>query len=228
MDEDRKIRFLVSPLVFVASFLWGLALDTDKSVANVFPVSLALPDTWQGSVALLAAGGSGVFTLGVAIGSISFVVLRAGFCIFCLSHGRSHEVVMRPDVLRRAWAILGGKGVGDPRREVYIGVSLDHGVIQSRYEGIHKWIRRRWNAFSISVTSITAIALSLIVAVFAGVDIPLGWWGPALAMTAVFVFSARWAWIDSMEMLALMTEIDLSTGSKKPSSEHGKSAASDA
>lgn len=228
MDEDRKIRFLVSPMVFIASFLWGLSLDPEKSVAQMIANTIALPDSWQGSLALLAAGGSGVFALGVAIGTITFVALRAWFCLFKITNGKSHEIMMAPEDREKAWTILGGIGPCDENKEVFIGVSLDHGVVQARYEGIHKWIRRRWNAFSIASTSITAIVLSLVVACFAGMTPSHKWYVPAGIMIAVFALSARWAWKDSMAMLSLMTKIDLSTNRKSPSTGGKMGAASDA
>jgi|SRR5690606_20028636 len=209
MDEDRKIRFLVSPMVFLVSFLWGLVLDPEKSLANILPIAITLPDGWPGLLALAAAGGSGAFTLGVAIGTITFVALRIASSCIRPRFGGSHEIAMSCDTREKAWHILGGKGPSDPRKEVFIGVSLDHGIVQARHEGIHKWIRRRWNAFSIAATSITAILLSIFAAWCAGVSLSTGWIAPALFMIAVFILSARWAWKDSMSMLSLMTEINI-------------------
>lgn len=215
MDEDRKIRFLVSPVVFLVSFLWGLALDPIRSVKNVLPVEITLPTDWPGLVALAAAGGSGVFALGVAIGTITYVSLRGAFFFFRFRKGRSHEIALSPSSLTAAWKHLGGEGDARAADEVFVGVSLDHGLVQACHEGIHKWIRRRWNAFSIAATSITAIVLSLVAGIFCKIALSPAWVVPALFMIVVFSLSATWAWRDSMAMLSLMTRVPLAIKEKK-------------
>ena len=97
MDEDRRTRFLVAPLLFFASLAWGIICDartwefTYNSETFVIFLNytgrigrLLGPVTSFSSilaqvVALLAGGAIAVFAVGYVIGTCSYVVLRFFF-----------------------------------------------------------------------------------------------------------------------------------------------------
>jgi hypothetical protein len=119
MDEDRRIRFLVAPTLFVASLLWGAWSD---SVAHEFIVqALKLPD-WSKIIGLIAGGGVIVFAAGYVIGTFTYFFLRLLFQLRPRRWGKSrfHEVAFSDESFARAWHRLGAPGSPDRRQELSV------------------------------------------------------------------------------------------------------------
>jgi len=203
MDEDRKIRFLVSPLLFFASLSWGLLRDGTRTLSDLLPgVGLKLeklPDL----VALLAGGGIAVFTLGYVIGTTTYVILRVAFMI-AARFGRgfgSHEIALSDESLGLIWQKVGAPGEPNRSAMFFAGSTFDHDVLRKEHEGVHRWIVRRWNAFSVAATSATALALSLVVGVGLRIRMTCGWWIPVALTCVVLCVAAVIAWRDTMGTL---------------------------
>jgi hypothetical protein len=206
MDDDRRIRFLVAPFIFLASLAWGIVRDPNIKLTSLLPgIELKLNDL-TGLATAIAGGGLALFPLGYAIGTITYVALRLLSEIACLFGwgSRSHEVHLSKTPLATVWRAIGVSGPPNRWDAFFAGVVFDHDLLRTKCEGIHKWLFRRWNAFSIAVTSITALLLSLWVGNFIGIAWRNDWHCIVFTLCAVLVLSACFAWRDTMGMLAFM------------------------
>lgn len=206
MDDDRRIRFLVSPFVFVVFLLWSLALDPARSLDNLLPaVSLRIPNDLANAVAALAAGGSAVFVIGLAIGTLTHVALRASFTIARWRKGRSQEIALSAETLKAICRAIGmNSNKPSHRDELFVAVCFDHGSLHKDHGGLHTWIRRRWSAFNISASSATAILLAYLASLYFDISLCQRWYVPAGLLFLVFVASAVCAWRDTMQMYKFM------------------------
>jgi len=208
MDEDRRIRFLVAPVLFIASLGWGMWLDRSwrDAIKN-----LPVPDSAQ-AITVIAGGGIVVFAMGLVIGTVSYVVLRSiSFMtrrlFSCRDGVNTHEASVSDETLRLVWAKIGAPGGVARSQDFFAAMEFDHGVLKKTNPGIHGWMVRRWNAFSISVTSFTGLALSLIVGHFAHIDLSEWWCIPAALMLVLFFVNAVISWRDTMRMLAFQAAL---------------------
>src|SRR5271157_5965941 len=119
MDEDRRIRFMVAPLLFLASLAWGLVRDPNAHLANLLAVSgLNLKDA-SGLIVAAAAGGLVVFVLGYVIGTITYVSLRLLAWVsklFGVGSG-SYEVVLSGPAQYEVWRAIKMPGKPIPEQE---------------------------------------------------------------------------------------------------------------
>ncbi len=238
MDESRRTRFLVSPVLFVASLLLG-AWFNDPDRARCFVTDLL---HWNGNelgnglvkvAAGLAAGSLVVFVAGYVIGTVTYFVLRGLFrlpslisrnsenvdsrMLRCLRRlvdvnwriSRTHEVSLPKETLGDIWNRFGLSLPADfQRQELSAGVAFDHGILQKEYVGIHRWLFRRWNAFSIAATSLTGLLLSLVIGhCFLGFEWHWRWYAPILGFDILLCVSGIWAWCDTMKMLEFMASL---------------------
>jgi hypothetical protein len=209
MDEDRRIRFLVAPILFVASLLWG-ALS--NRTARDFIVEVLKNPDWSKVIGLIAGGiaGGGVvlFAAGYVIGTLAYFFLRLLFrCRLYFGKSRFHEVAMSDDAFKQVWKILGASGVPDRLQELSAGVAFDHDVLRKNHEGIHQWMFRRWNAFSIATTSFCGLVLSFPFGHAFGIPLSRTWWLPVSVFAVILVFVMVWAWRDTMNMLDFMVRL---------------------
>ncbi|MFI5396385.1 MAG: hypothetical protein ACHQ9S_12710 [Candidatus Binatia bacterium] len=203
MDEDRRIRFLVAPLLFFASLAWGLLRDGTRSLSDVLP-SLGLKlDKIPDLVALLTGGGIAVFALGYVIGTSSYVLLRLAFLLkACVCGGSgSHEISLSGEALDEVWKKIGATGTASRAQEFFAGVTFDHDVLRTAHDGVHRWLVRRWNAFSVAVTSVTGLVLSVSIGALMRIKFSVEWWVPVAIVSTVLCVSAILAWRDTMGML---------------------------
>lgn len=206
MDEDRKIRLLVAPILFIASLLLGGALSGQP--ASHF-IDLKDQD-WSKLIGIIAAGGVAVFAAGYGIGTCTQFVLRLIFRFRPHSWGksRSHEVALDDDSFKRVWDLIGAPGEPDPSLELYAGAAFDFGVLKKHREGVHEWLFRRWNAFNMAANSVWPLILSLPIGHWA-IEIPwsLMWCLPVLILAVALSFMAVWAWNDAMKMAGFMASL---------------------
>jgi hypothetical protein len=163
MDQDRTIRFLVAPILFVASLLWGAWSDETMrrylTEINKFD--------WSKLIGIIASGSVVVFAAGYVVGTWSYFVLRLVFRFRprCCGESRFHEAAMSDATLDRVWSTLGANPeaskVERRRQELFVGAAFDCAVLRKDHKGVHKWLFRRWNGFNIAVTSLWALYLSL-------------------------------------------------------------------
>jgi hypothetical protein len=215
MDEDRRIRFLVAPLLFIASLGWGMWLDPSwRGAIEKFPVPDSAEKGIGQAIAIIAGGGIVVFTMGLVIGTVSYVVLRSvSFMtrrLFSCQDGvNTHELGVSNETLRLIWAKIGAPGEPARSQDFFAAMEFDHGVLKSTNQGVHDWMVRRWNAFSISVTSFTGLVLSWIVLHIAHVCLCKWWIIPAVLMLVLFFFNALFSWRDTMGMLAFQATLPI-------------------
>jgi hypothetical protein len=219
MDEDRRVRFLVAPLLLFASLIWAMWLDASWHYYLVQHLKKLPNEPVSALIAAILSGGIFVFSAGFVIGTITYVMLRGSFRLvsFLRRRGpRQHEIGLSENTLNVLYDKLLIPGDSRLRvNEIYLGVTFDHGILQTRQNGVHRWIVRRWNAFSINCTSITALLLSIIFVWFAGIQFSAWWYVPVLVAVFMFCWTAFWAWRDTMGMLdfqAILPWQDLSHG----------------
>jgi hypothetical protein len=206
MDEDRKIRFLVAPILFIASLLLG-ALSDD-------PTFLALQKLdWSKLIGIVAAGGVVVFAAGYVFGTCAQFLLRLIFWFRPHSWGRSrfHEVAFSDDSFGRVWDWMGAPGKPDRSQELSAGAAFDYAVLRKDYDGVHGWLFRRWNGFNTAANSILALALSFLAGPFIGIPLAPTWCVPVLIFVGALICVMVWAWRDTMRMVAFMVSLE-----KKP------------
>jgi len=214
MDEERKIRFLIAPLLFFASLEWGVAWDPARKLSELIPGASLSPDNWSQLIALIAGGGIAVFALGVVIGTATYVFLRILFLLKSWIWGGTscHEISLPSETLIQMWNQIRAQGDFDRRQELFLGVTFDHDLLRSKHEGVHRWIVRRWNAFSVNATSTIALLLSLWAGCFLNVAVTMRWYGPVAVVSAMFAVSAIFAWRDTMGMLRFQVRRQLTDG----------------
>jgi hypothetical protein len=159
MDEERRIRFLVAPILFVASVLWGGAW-WDHSAREFIEHALRdhadHPD-WSKLIGLIAGGGFAVFVAGYVIGTLTTFFLRTLFQIgHCVGFTKSqfHEVSMSDGALDLVWKRLDAPEKWARSQELFAGAAFDYDVLLKDHAGVHQWMLRRWTAFNIAATSI--------------------------------------------------------------------------
>jgi hypothetical protein len=212
MDEDRKIRFQVAPILFIASLLLG-ALSDQGARAWILRV-LENPDGGAKLIGIVAGGGVVVFAGGYIIGTCTQFLLRVIFwCKSLLVGGsRFHEVALSEESLRRVWERIDAPPAKQPRlQELSAGAAFDYDVLRKDHEGVHGWLFRRWNGFNTAANSIMALALSFLAGPF--IEIPLWptWWVSVLIFMGALSCVMVWAWRDTMRMLDFMVSLE-----KKP------------
>ena|ERR1700733_4360151 len=207
MDEKRRFRFLVAPIIFFASLTWGAWLDPEWRSYLEQGVQGLPSQPIAGSVVTLAGGGIALFASGFVIGTLTYFVLR-GICGFPFrKSSKQHEVRLPTKTLEDLWTKLNVPGEFNESDELYLGVTLDHGVLLERHKGVHEWLARRWGAFAVNCTSVTALILSLLIGYIAGIGIGWAWLFPLVIITVAFATTAIWAWQDTMGMLAFQAEL---------------------
>jgi len=194
MDPERTIRFLYPPLFLIASLLWGLWLDTAKSLGDIIPLAVS-KQLGTSILTIIAGGGVVVIASGLLIGSISLFLIRG---IAFIWKRQSHEAVLSTDALNNIQKILRYDDTRSPRDILFLTATFDHDLLA---EPIHKWLLRRWNAFNINVSSFNALWLSLLVGWKLGLNVGCEWLLTSLTVGLVFAAMAIWAWRDTMGMI---------------------------
>lgn len=189
MDQNRQIRFLVPPLIFILSIIWGAYLSNDN-FCKYFYSNIS-----ERIIGLLAAGAVAVITLGYIISSISIIILRFGFCVFNKFH---YETVHSDDTLKRIWCMIKTESAFDGSKILYAVSTFDHEILS---RGVHEWLTRRWSSFNISVHSCVALILSHILAPFFNISQSWAWFILTVILLLVFICNAIIAWRETMNMI---------------------------
>jgi hypothetical protein len=189
MDQDRQIRFLIPPLIFILSLLWGCH-QAGYNLTNILGT-----DSLKSILGLLAAGAVTAIALGFIIGAVSIIILRYSFKIF---KKPTYEIVVSKDSLNRIWPQLKTTLAVDNSKILFGGVTFDHELIS---DGIHSWLTRRWSAFNISVNSSVALLLSHLVAFFIPINQSYTWGFTSVLIGICFILNAIAAWKETMGMI---------------------------
>jgi hypothetical protein len=207
MDEDRRIRFLIPPVLFLASLLWGVWSDQTTLDSMVRSLEWERFD-WPKLIGLIAGGSVVVVAAGYVFGTVVEFVLR--LLVPCLFFGKHlfHEVVLSKDGLERVWRRLDAPGEPTREQELYAGAAFDHHILRKDFEGIHDWLFRRCSAFNVAANSLCALVLSFLFGISVlGIPVRPAWWVPAAVFATLLVFAAHWAWRDTMKMLDFMAKL---------------------
>jgi hypothetical protein len=217
MDEARRIRFYVAPVLFLMSLVWGAWFDpSDKEVIlNHLDVE-NLPKL----IGLAAGGGFVVFAFGYIIGTLTYAFLRAVVDLKARLCGGSwyHEAGFSSSQLRNIWRRTGHPpATGDKveereqkerEQELSAVILFDFGLIREKHEGVHEWLVRRYTAFIIGSTSVTGLCLSFIIGPWLfSIPMKWQWWFPVFILIVACFYVACWAWKDGRRMGAFMAEM---------------------
>jgi hypothetical protein len=140
MDQNRQIR-LVIPSFFLLIVLF---LDLFLSEGSI-------PDKDNSLITLITAAAASI-PLGFGISAVAISI--------CSMLGWYDVQVHRFNDL---WNEIGMPGQPNLREMLYAVATFDHEIIP---KSIHEWLLRRWNTFNTSISSITALILAHVVAVF--------------------------------------------------------------
>jgi hypothetical protein len=207
MDENRRIRFLVAPMLFIASLLLGACLD--PAWHNWIVKTPEISD-WPKWIGLIAGGGVVVLAAGYVFGTLTYFILRLLFCAKAAMFGgaRFHEVALSTRALLQVWETLGATPVemSDQRRqELFAGVIFDHSVLWESHKGVHQWLFRRWNGFNTAINSLSGLILSFPVGHhLIGIQYTRAWLLLVGGFAAILVPVLVWAWRDTMKMVEFM------------------------
>lgn len=210
MDDERRIRFLVAPVLFLASLALGVVLDQGWRSYVIAGVQQLLDEPILGLIVAFVSGGIAVFASGLVIGTITHIILRGLFALLACLRGRGarqHEIVLSEDALKNISEKLGVSESAPYVEQLFIGVTFDHDILQKNREGVHNWLKRRWNAFNVNCSSITALILSLILGWSVGIPLSAIWYITVIVAALMFLVTANWAWRDTMGMLTFQASL---------------------
>jgi hypothetical protein len=159
-------------------------------------------------IGVLAGGGIVVFALGYVFGTLTYFALRLGFRLRPQSWGRFDEVALSDDAFARVWGRLGASRAPDRNYELSAGAAFDHSILRRSHRGVHRWLYRRWNGFTIATTSVCALVIALPFGCL--IKNPLMqrfWLGGVILFVVMLIFVACWAWRDTMNMVDCMATL---------------------
>jgi hypothetical protein len=206
MDEARTIRFYVAPVLFLMSLIWGAWFDPTKQHVILDHLQV---DKLPNLIGLAAGGGFVVFAFGYIIGTLTYAVLRLFFRIiaWCCGGSRYHEAGLLSH-LGNVWPRTGHPGAIDPQQELSAVIVFDFGIIRGRYEGVHQWLVRRWNAFSIGTTGVAGLLLSFVIGHWMfSISFRWEWWVPVGILLVACFYVSCCAWHDGRRMVAFMAQM---------------------
>lgn len=221
MDAERQVRFLYPPFFLLASLAYGLFLDPARSLDDFLPTNVS---NWKEDIVPVLIGAS-VFVLvtGFFIGTISMLVRRlvSNFILLLLRVLRWMKVPLpwkwAEAMIKYRWirdeAVLTDAALSGiekhlrrsvaPSDALYAAATFDHGHLN---KGIHDWITRRWNAFNISVNSMVALFLSLVIGQYlAMINLDARWLSLSAVVGLVLLFGAIVSWNDTMKMIEFLS-----------------------
>jgi len=187
MDEIRKIRYLVAPVFFFASLLWGRYLAHEE-------VKL---ENLQLVAALIAAS---FFPVGFLINAVS---IGASQLVFWYFTRQPNDVWLRKEVQEAVWKKI-GPIEGGARRDLdfYASATFDHEVMSLQ---THEWVMRLWSACMISKTSAVALLLSPFIGLVVRIKWTWGWLLTVISASALLIFNAYVTWRHCTKMIELQS-----------------------
>jgi len=189
-------------MLFLASLLWGAwsSQNGREWIYAVLTNANQSPSIGQ-IVGVVAGAGVVIFAIGYIIGTCNYFFLRLSFRIL---RGRFHEVLLSDAAFARVWALLGAPGIPNRAQELSAGAAFDYDILLKKHEGVHRWLFRRWNAFSIATNSIWALILSFPFGLAIRIPATCEWLLPVIVFMIILFVVATWAWRDTMEMAGFM------------------------
>jgi len=213
MDEERKIRFLVAPILFVASVLWGAWWDHSarELMEQVLTDHTDHPD-WSKVISLIAGGGFAVFVAGYVIGTLTTFFLGALFQIghrVGFTKSQFQDISMSDGAFDIVWKRLEAPKEWARSQELFAGAAFAYDVLLKDHAGVHQWMFRRLTAFNIAATSICGLLLSFLFGhCVVGITWTLAWCFPVVVFAFILGVTAWVAWHDAMDMFDFMISLE--------------------
>jgi hypothetical protein len=210
MDQDRQIRFLISPFFLYASLLWWAYLDP---TVNSVLIRLK-PNDLKDLLTVVAAAGSATIPIGLSIGTLGISLLKLWFK-FRSRHGdrQLYDACVSNGCLQTMLREVGTaqEDRGSNRESLlYVAATFDHELLP---EKIHEWLLRRWNSFNVAFNSALALFISILIIPIrilytfsldpiCGWNYQRWWWlGTNIFLICVFAATACAAWHETMAMI---------------------------
>jgi hypothetical protein len=218
MDEHRRIRFYVAPLLLITSLLWGALFDSNYQTHIVD--FLKNTDNLSKLIGFAATGSLVVFAFGYLIGTVTYFIMTVLFRVFNIgyffSKSRFHEVCLSDNTLVQLWHLLlndrNAKNKSKRKYEFYATVVFDYGLLATSNPELHQWLVRRWSAISMNSSATVGLIFSLILGHLnpvVPIAYELGWCIPVTVLAFMFAVVGFFAWCDTKQMLTFtikMTE----------------------
>ena len=207
MDQERQIRFLISPFFLYASLIWWAYEDPFVRSFLVAPKRGDLKDL----LSIVAAAGAATIPLGFSIGTLGLTLLKIAFFFWSklAKQKQAYEATLSEECFQ---VTLRETKATEENREslLYATATFDHELLP---EGVHKWLARRWNSFNVAFNSALAVLISLLVvpvrALYTWSLDPfrlwnhgLSWWaGTNAFLLCLLLCAARISWRETMGMV---------------------------
>ena len=203
MEQNRELRFLIPPLVFLAALGLGAAIDPQIPLLKLLTLGPAENSSRIFSLAL--AGGVLIVTMGFVISAIAIFLLRIVFFIIGRRPG-GYEVAVPQHALLAIWNALKCSGTPEARETLSAVAAYSHSVLPTR---LNDWAGRRWNTFMVSINSAVAIGLAHLIGVtnpwYPIAQVP-GWIVPEVTVASVLLVNGSVAWYQAGRFVAFVSE----------------------
>jgi hypothetical protein len=142
-----------------------------------------------------------VAALGLLINTIPWMLFR----IVALARGgHSHEAALSIEGLGRIRNIVGYRFPEAQGDALFLAATFDHSKL---HESLHNWLLRRWNAFNVNSSIVSALMLAILAGWRLGIHVGAEWVLTSLVVGGVFAAMAWWAWHDTMGMLEFQAKL---------------------
>jgi len=199
VDHLRQVRFVLAPMVFLASILLAAFEGGHLSWKYIFSL--------DGSQ-LVAIGGV-VLAFTLPVGFLIGAITQAGMHrYFMCRWGETFDASFKPEQWPHVWKA--SKTPEDMRtnaNKLYATVVLELGD-EEKNRGIIGWIDRRWNACHASMNAILAAIFSWIVFPPLGLEAGPFWWVAFAVLTLVCAHQAWRTWHEVMGLIAFRAELN--------------------
>ena len=177
LDQLRELRLLLPPFFFFASLASGAYLDPK------FQLLCKLHQFKDSQAIVIASVGAATVPVGFLIGIISMMLLTA---LSRRTRWQQWDVPHCESTVSAMWRRLGIPR--QKRLDLQAVSTFDRVVI---HKEILDWLVRRWTAFLVSVNSIVALLLGIVVVSrLLGIDPPRFWYSTMFAACGLLILHA--------------------------------------
>ena len=209
MDQDRQIRFLISPFFLYASLLWwGYLYPTVHGF-----LSGLKPNDLKDLLSVVIAARSATIPIGFSIGTLGISLLKLWFKVRSRRDRQLYDASVSNACFETMLREVGA--AQEDRRSnreslLYVAATFDHELLP---EKIHEWLLRRWNSFNTAFNSTLALFISILIVPIRSFytrsldpirswDHRWYWWlGTNVVLICVFAVTARASWHETMAMI---------------------------
>ena len=157
MGMNRELRFLIPPVVALASVFWSLVIDPAFCATEYLGDLHKLAGGDLGWL-LFLGGGAAVLAAGCLISAVSAFALN----MYDRRLPRSYEADLSKETLRRLAEDVSVAAPQTKEQDILVANCYVHDVMAKDHPGLVAWCSNRWDHFVVSTHLVCALALSLL------------------------------------------------------------------